>query len=263
MNDIVATDRLCFRYNGVEILKDISFSLTQGQFLGIAGPNGSGKTTLIKLLLGLIAPTSGHITLFGKDIGNFHEWSRIGYLPQNIPNFNPHFPATVEEVVALGLLGQKSFPRRSLASDRRSVDEVIGIMDIAPIRNKLIGELSGGQQQRVLIARALVASPKLLILDEPTTALDPESRERFFAILKNINKEGNVTIIMITHDVGNIGQHASLMLYIDKTVVFYGSFDDFCMSKDMTDYFGEHSQHLICHRHGHVLTRIQGLNDDT
>ncbi|HOC46382.1 MAG: metal ABC transporter ATP-binding protein [Syntrophorhabdaceae bacterium] len=261
MTDIVTTDRLCFRFNGVEILKDISFTLARGQFLGIVGPNGSGKTTLIKLLLGLLAPASGRVTLFGKDIGKFHGWSRIGYLPQKIAGFNPHFPATVEEVVSLGLLAGKSFPRRKKKNDRRSVDEVIELMDIASIRNKLIGELSGGQQQRVLIAKALVSSPELLILDEPTTALDPESRERFFSILKNINRQKDVTIIMITHDTGTIGRHASLMLYIDKTVIFFGGFDDFCMSKDMTDYFGEHSQHLICHRHGNVLTRIKGLDD--
>lgn len=256
MNYIVAADRLCFRLNGTEILKDITFNLEQGQFLGIVGPNGSGKTTLIRLLLGLSPPTSGHITLFGRKIGDFHEWSRIGYLPQKISGFNPHFPATVEEVVALGLLAGKSFPRRRARNDRKYIDEVIGLMDISAIRNKLIGELSGGQQQRVLIAKALVSSPKLLILDEPTTALDPESRERFYAILKNINKEKSVTIIMITHDVGSIGRHASLMLYIDKIAVFYGGFDDFCMSRDMTDYFGEHSQHLICHRHENVLKGI-------
>lgn len=252
MTDIIATDRLCFQFNGTEILKDITFTLARGEFLGIVGPNGSGKTTLIKVLLGLMAPTSGKVALFGRDIGSFHEWSKIGYLPQKMTSFNPHFPATVEEVVALGLLAGKSFPRRKTSADLRSVDEAMDLMDITPIRNRLIGELSGGQQQRVLIAKALVSSPELLILDEPTTALDPESRERFFAILKDIHKERGAAIIMITHDTGTIGQHASLMLYIDKTAVFYGGFDEFCVSQDMTDYFGEHSQHLICHRHEHV-----------
>lgn len=262
MKDTVATDRLCFRFNGTDILKDITFSLARGEFLGIVGPNGSGKTTLIKVLLGLLTPTSGKVALFGQDIGNFHQWSKIGYLPQKMAGFNPHFPATVEEVVALGLLAGKSFPRRRARGDRRSVDEAIDLMDITPIRNKLIGELSGGEQQRVLIAKALVASPELLILDEPTTALDPESRERFFSILNDIKTQKGATIIMITHDTGTIGQHASLMLYIDKTAVFYGGFDEFCTSKDMTDYFGEHSQHLICHRHEHALTRVKGLDDN-
>ena len=178
MKNIVATDRLCFSFNGTEILKDITFALKRGEFLGIVGPNGSGKTTLIKLLLGLMAPTRGSIALFGRNIGDFHEWSRIGYLPQRITGLNPHFPATVEEIVALGLIAGKPFPRRRSRTDRKPVEEAMDLMDIKVIRNKLIGELSGGQQQRALIAKALVASPELIILDEPTTAIDPETRER-------------------------------------------------------------------------------------
>jgi zinc transport system ATP-binding protein len=261
MKDTVMADRLSFGFNGIEILKNITFALKRGEFLGIVGPNGSGKTTLIKLLLGLMPPTRGTVTLFGQDIGKFHAWSKIGYLPQNIPGFNPHFPATVAEIVALGLIAGKSFPRRKTRLDQKLIEEALELMDITAIKNKLIGELSGGQQQRVLIAKALVASPELLILDEPTTALDPESRERFFTTLKDVNRRKETTIIMITHDVGTIGRHASLMLYLDKTVVFYGSFNDFCMSKEMTDYFGEHSQHIICHRHEDVIARINSLTD--
>lgn len=249
MTGIVTTEKLYFRFNGVEILSDITFTLEKGEFLGIVGPNGSGKTTLVRLLLGLLRPTAGSVALFGHNAGLFNEWQRIGYLPQKIAAFNPHFPATVEEIVALGLLAGKSFPRRAARGDRRSVDNAMALMDITPIRNKLIGELSGGQQQRVLIAKALVAGPELLILDEPTTALDPEGREKFFATLKDLNEHGAVTIIMITHDMGTIGQHASRLLYLDKNLIFYGGFNDFCLSRDMTNYFGEYSQHLICHRH--------------
>jgi len=249
MTDVVRTENLSFRFNGVEILSDITFALEKGEFLGIVGPNGSGKTTLIRLLLGLIKPTRGTSALFGRSADAFTQWRKIGYLPQKIAAFNPHFPATVEEIVALGLLGGKSFPRRVARTDRRSIDEAMALLDITSIGNKLIGELSGGQQQRVLIARALVAQPELLILDEPTTALDPEGRERFFGTLRSLNNHKAVTIIMITHDIGTIGQHASKLLYLDKNLIFFGGFDDFCLSRDMTDYFGEHSQHLICHRH--------------
>jgi zinc transport system ATP-binding protein len=197
----------------------------------------------------MIKRTGGMVTLFGQSADVFREWRKIGYLPQKIAAFNPHFPATVEEIVALGLLSGKSFPRRVARGDRKSIEDAMALLDITSIRHKLIGELSGGQQQRVLIAKALVAGPELLILDEPTTALDPEGRERFFATLKNLNGDRGVTIIMITHDIGTIGLHASKLLYLDKTLVFFGSFDDFCLSTDMTDYFGEHSQHVICHRH--------------
>lgn len=249
MTGVVTTENLSFRFNGVEILSDVTFALERGEFLGIVGPNGSGKTTLIRLLLGLLKPTRGTVTLFGLSTDAFSQWRKVGYLPQKIAAFNPNFPATVEEIVALGLLAGKSFPRRIARTDRRSIDEAMALLDITSIRNKLIGELSGGQQQRVLIARALVAEPELLILDEPTTALDPEGRERFFTTLKNLNRHRAVTIIMITHDMGTIGQHASKLLYLDKNLIFFGGFDDFCLSTDMTEYFGEHSQHVICHRH--------------
>jgi zinc transport system ATP-binding protein len=113
----------------------------------------------------------------------------------------------------------------------------------------LIGELSGGQLQRVLVARAIVNEPDLLILDEPTTALDPETREIFFNTLQKLNKSKNTTIILVTHDMGSIGKYASKLLYLDKSIIFYGSFENFCSSRDMGSYFGEFAQHLICHRH--------------
>jgi zinc transport system ATP-binding protein len=113
----------------------------------------------------------------------------------------------------------------------------------------MIGDLSGGQQQRVFIARALVNKPELLFLDEPTTALDPETRENFFEVLSDLNRNHKVTVVLVTHDIGTIGKYASKLLYIDRGVIFYGSFDEFCLSGDMTRFFGASSQHLICHRH--------------
>ncbi|MBI5212087.1 MAG: ATP-binding cassette domain-containing protein, partial [Nitrospirae bacterium] len=110
-------------------------------------------------------------------------------------------------------------------------------------------ELSGGQQQRVIIARAVINEPELLILDEPTTAVDPETREKFFAVIDVLNKNKNTTVMLITHDTGSAGRYASKLLYFDRRVVFYGTFKDFCESTNMAEYFGTGSQHLICHRH--------------
>jgi zinc transport system ATP-binding protein len=163
--------------------------------------------------------------------------------------FNPHFPATVREVVALGLLSRKKLSKKSGRNDDEAIDSALELMDIANIKSELIGELSGGQQQRALIAKAMVSEPELLILDEPTTALDPETREKFFTLLKGLNEHKHITIIIITHDIGMIGKYASKLLYLDKQVVFCGSFESFCMSTEMSSYFGEYSQHLICHRH--------------
>ena len=247
--DALSVHDLSFQYNATEILSDISFRLQVGDYLGIVGPNGSGKSTLIKLTLGLLLPSRGVIKIFGTKTADFVDWHKIGYLPQRINSFNPHFPATVREVVALGLLSTKSNPRRITKNDEKAINNVLELTEILDIKNKLIGELSGGQQQRVLIARALSNEPALLILDEPTTALDPEAREKFFSTLKDLNEHKKVTVIIITHDIGTIGKYASRLLYLDKQVVFYGGFDDFCESNDMASYFGEYSQHIICHRH--------------
>lgn len=247
--EVLSAQGLSFQYNSTEILTDISFRLYTGDYLGIVGPNGSGKSTLIKLILGLLQPNKGLISLFERNVADFEDWRKVGYLPQKINAFNPHFPATVKEIVSLGLLSTKSYPRRITKSDDKVISSALELLGIHDIRNELIGELSGGQQQRALIARALVSEPELIILDEPTTALDPEVRERFFAILKDLNEKKLVTLIIITHDIGTIGKYASRLLYLDKKIIFYGGFDDFCASSEMANYFGEYSQHVICHRH--------------
>jgi len=247
--EVISVDGLSFQYNAVDVLTDISFDLGEGGYIGLVGPNGSGKTTLIKLLLGFIQPAKGAVRLFGADPAGFRDWHKIGYLPQKIVSFNPNFPATVKEIVALGLLSRKKFSKMPGKSDEPALSHAMELMDITNIKNKLIGELSGGQQQRALIAKAIVSEPELLILDEPTTAIDPETREKFFSILKELNEQKRVTIIIITHDTGTIGKYASKLLYLDKKVIFYGSFESFCTSGEMSDYFGEYSQHLICHRH--------------
>jgi zinc transport system ATP-binding protein len=247
--EILSADKVSFRYNSTKVLTGVTFHLLKGDYVGLVGPNGSGKTTLVRCLLGLSRQAEGSISLFGKDPAAFWEWRKIGYLPQVIESFNPHFPATVKEVVALGLLGKKGFPKRLGKSDGVCTNRAMELLGIVDISNKLIGQLSGGQQQRALIAKALVGEPELLILDEPTTALDPEARENFFDILRRLNQEQAVTIVIITHDMGSIGKYASKLLYLDKRVVFYGSFEDFCVSEDMASYFGKFSQHLICHRH--------------
>jgi len=247
--DVLSVENLYFRYNSRDVLSDITFSISTGDYIGFVGPNGSGKTTLIKVVLGLLKPHSGKITLFGDDANAFSEWHKIGYLPQKISALNPRFPATVSEVVAMGLLSKKSFPKHMNRSDDITVDSILDLLDIMNLRNKPIGELSGGQQQRVLVARALVNNPEFLILDEPTDALDPEMRDRFFGLMDELNKKKNVTIVIVTHDMGNIGKYTSKLLYIDKKIVFYGSFEDFCKSSEITQFFGEFSQHIICHRH--------------
>jgi zinc transport system ATP-binding protein len=247
--NLLDIEGLNVRYDSVEVLKRISFKVGAGDYVGIVGPNGSGKSTLIKAALGLMETEPGRVRLFGKPLESFSEWRRIGYLPQRLRFFNPNFPATVEEIVGLGLLAGRRLPRKLNKEDRLAVERTMEQMGITALRRRKIGELSGGQQQRVLLGRAIVGGPELLILDEPTTALDVESRERFYSLLKELNREQRVTVILVTHDTSIIGTYASRFLYVDKEIIFDGTFDDFCHSPEMTNLFGEYAQHLICHRH--------------
>lgn len=248
MSAVIATEQLSARYNSIDVLQDISFEVSAGDYIGLAGPNGAGKTTLIKALLGLVTISRGSIKLFGEELAHFSQWDRIGYLAQRA-GFSLLFPASVKEIVGLGLLAQKRTPKRLTPRDTDRIDEALDLLGIESLRNKLMGELSGGQQQRVLLARALVAQPEVLLLDEPTAALDPQIRDSFFETIRDLNRDAHITVLLVTHDLGQIGQYATKLLYVDKRVVFFGRFSDFCVSAEMTDYFGTHSQHLICHQH--------------
>ncbi|MBI2354452.1 MAG: metal ABC transporter ATP-binding protein [Deltaproteobacteria bacterium] len=248
-HEIVTTERLACSYRAGRVLEDVSITVAAGDYVGVVGPNGSGKSTLVQALIGLVPISAGTASLFGVPSGSFAEWGRIGYLPQSLRLLNPMFPATVAETVALGLLSLKRFPRRLTRHDRDRVAATLEGLGVHDLRHKMIGELSGGQQQRVLLARALVNDPELLILDEPTAALDPETRERFYELIAEMNRLRGVTVLLVTHDAGAIGRHATKMLYLDKRVIFYGSFEEFCGSEEMSTIFGAHSQHLMCHRH--------------
>jgi zinc transport system ATP-binding protein len=247
--DVLTIEGLGYSYNSTGVLNDITFRVKAGDYLGIVGPNGSGKSTLIKAILGLVEPDRGSVVIFGSPRKRFSEWRKIGYLPQRIKFFNPNFPATVEEIVRLGLLAGKKLPRGAKKGDDEAVETTLKLMGITDIRRRLIGDLSGGQQQRVLLARAVVGAPEILILDEPTTALDPETRENFYTLLEHLNRHVGTTVILVTHDTWSIGKYANRFIYLDKRIIFDGTFDDFCRSPEMTSFFGANAQHLICHRH--------------
>lgn len=247
--EVITARDITVKYNSIEVLSEVNFTINAKDYVGLVGPNGSGKSTLIKTILGFLKPAAGKIEVFGCDAAKLTEWDKIGYLPQKMSFFNPNFPSTVEEIVALGLLSKKNFPKRISGQDKKAIDKALTLLNIDNIRKKLIGDLSRGQQQRVLVARTLVNEPELLILDEPTTALDPEMRDNFFSIMEEFNLVKGTTIILVTHDIGGIGKYASKLMYLDKSIIFYGSFEDFCKSEKMSSYFGASSQHIICHKH--------------
>ncbi|MEW6515486.1 MAG: metal ABC transporter ATP-binding protein [candidate division FCPU426 bacterium] len=245
----VRLDNLVVQYGSVSVLDHVNLEIPTGAYVGIVGPNGSGKTTLIKAILGLTPKTSGRIELLGRPLEQFDQWQRVGYLPQFMPLARQGFPIRVREVVAMGRLANRPFPRRLRPPDRTAVADILRELKISDWQHQEFGSLSGGQRQRVLLARALVSHPDLLILDEPTAALDPETRIVFYRILEDLNRRLGTTILLITHESGTIGQFAQRLLYLDRKVIFYGGFKDFCLSREMTNYFGDFAQHIICHQH--------------
>lgn len=246
--DMIKVNNLSFGYNSAPALEDISFNVTKGDFIGILGPNGSGKTTLIKIILGLLKAKKGSVEILGQDINNFTLWSKIGYLEQK--NTPPSLmPVTAFDVVRLGLLSTKKMPKIFNKEDNEKVKQIMHTTNCAQYANKIFYELSGGQQQRILLARTLINNPDILILDEPSTALDTTSRESFFELLSTLNKEQNITILLITHDIAEIGKYINKFLILDKNLIFCGSKEEFCASDKVTKYFGPYTPHLMDHLH--------------
>jgi zinc transport system ATP-binding protein len=246
---IIEAKNISVSYGPSVALKDVSFVIEKGDFVGLAGSNGAGKTTLVKALLGLLPLTEGEIRLFGTLEAKFNNWDKIGYLPQKFSTINALFPATVEEVVALGLLSTKKFPRMISKNDYQKARAIMEELGIADQAKKMLSELSGGQQQKAFLGRALISKPEVLIFDEPSTALDPNSRASFFRLLQDLNRKQGITIILITHDTGYIGKYANKLLYLDQDLIYFGKFSEFCADHKMKSYFGEHEQHIICHQH--------------
>ncbi len=231
---------LTVRLGGSDILKDVTFSVASGEFVCITGPNGAGKTTLLKALLGITPTVSGEMRFFGDLAPLAAGRSRIGYLPQKNVSVNPLFPASAEEVVLTGLMADRSFPKRLRSDDRVMAREALALLDVEDLASRPFSELSGGQQQRVLLARALVNRPELLLLDEPSTALDPESREEFFALLKALNREQRITVAIVTHDMDYVGRYATKLLVIDRKVAYFGDAEAFL------------HEHRITHHHDYA-----------
>ncbi len=244
----VRVEKVDFSYEATHVLIEVDLTITRGDFLAIIGPNGSGKSTLLKIILGLLPVQQGNVILFGQEPAHFSQWSKIGYVPQTIAHSGVLFPASVEEVVAMGLLSKKKFPKILRHRDKESVEKALERVNMNDFRRRRIGELSGGQQQRIFIARAIVNEPEILFLDEPTAGVDAETQQRFYEMLDMLNKDHDITIVMVTHDVGIVTKHVNKVACLNQRLVFHGTHDEFCSSSVVQDILkGEH--HLVCHRH--------------
>ncbi|MCQ6266244.1 metal ABC transporter ATP-binding protein [Fictibacillus sp. WQ 8-8] len=246
----VKIEDLSFHYGDRNVLEHITFEIPEGSFMGLVGPNGSGKSTLIKCILGLLKPQSGKVFLFGEHLSQFRNWDEIGYVSQKANSFNTAFPATVYEVVSMGLFGKVGLFRFLTKKHKQKIIEAIETVGMTPYMNRNIGELSGGQQQRVFIARALVSDPNLLILDEPTVGVDSASVSSFYQMLKNLNREKGLTLLLVTHDVGVMSDYVTHVACLNKQLHFHGNTAEFeKTSKEGFSQMYGHHVHVIEHQH--------------
>ena len=229
---ILQCENLSFAYDGVTVLEKVNFSLNAGDYLCIVGENGAGKSTLIKCLAGLKKPMEGEIKFSDKITRR-----DVGYLPQQTA-IQRDFPASVREVVTSGCLNNSRLLPFYSKADRERAAKHMSELGITELADKSYRELSGGQKQRVLLARALCASNKMLILDEPVTGLDPIVTGEIYSIIKQINKKYRMTIIMVSHDVNNAVNSANKILHIKNTVQFFGDTDEYVRSKIGREFIG-------------------------
>lgn len=204
-----------FRYDERQILNDVNLTIWQYDSICIVGPNGGGKTTLIKLIIGLLAPDTGMVTIFGKRPDTAHQL--IGYVPQ-YAQYDKQFPISVREVVCMGRMGN-SFTGRYSKQDKEKTIAALGEVGLADLADRSFSALSGGQRQRVLIARALASGGEILILDEPTANIDRESETHFFDLLRELNKR--MTILMVTHDVGFASSFFTRIACVNREVIIH------------------------------------------
>jgi len=242
---------LNFNIRGQDILSNISLEIYNGEYIAIIGPNGGGKTTLIRMLLGLEQLTSGEIKIFGKKLTTFKEWNKIGYVPQRASLVDANFPATVLDIVKMGRVAKRGIFSRMSKEDNEAVFDAMAKMDIENLKDKMVGTLSGGQRQRVMIARALASSPEILILDEPNTGVDMASQQRFYALLSKLNKEENMTILFITHDIGVIADDIGRLFTVNQNAIICNNPKEAMSCEEMSELYGIEAHLIHNHKHEH------------
>ena len=247
--NIIELHNISFSYTNHEnILENITFSVHKGDYLGIIGPNGGGKTTLLKIMLGLLKPTTGTIKLFGKNINNFKNWEKIGYVPQKASHFDNSFPATVKEVVAMGRYAKRGLFHMTNKKDAEKVKEALEQVEMWEYRNRQVGDLSGGQQQRVFIARALATTPEVIFLDEPTVGVDVKTQEQFYELLKKLNRELALTLVLVSHELDVVVKEATEVACINCKLVCYCTPKELMKNGGLEQIYGKDLKYLL-HAH--------------
>lgn len=222
---------------------NVSLAVPEGAFVGVIGPNGGGKSTLLKSILGLVVPSSGSVRVFGGAPESVAP-NAVGYIPQ-FKTLDRRFPAKAIELVVTGM--RSSWPWRIRPAEREKATAALEMAGAAPLAERAISHLSGGELQRVFLARALVREPRLILLDEPATGMDPEGRADLYEILEARRRATGATIVMVTHDWGVAYHHATRVLMLDRRAIAYGPPDEALSEASLREAFGHVG-------HAHAMT---------
>jgi zinc transport system ATP-binding protein len=215
--EVIAVRHVWAGYERERVLEDVNLSVYEGDFVGLIGPNGGGKTTLLRVLLGLLLPMRGEVRVLGLPVKEGRQ--AIGYVPQVIA-FDSEFPVSVWDVARMGRVGHRGLLRRYMAEDDAIVADALRQVELFDLRHRPIGDLSGGQRQRVYIARALATQPEILLLDEPTSSVDPQVSSNIYELLRRLNNR--VTILLVSHDMSAISSYVKTVGCLNRRLFYHG-----------------------------------------
>lgn len=224
-------------------IENISLRIERGDYLGLIGPNGAGKSTLLRILLNQLHPQVGSVSLFDLPLDTFTDWQKIGYVPQKVTHFDSRFPATVGEVVRMGTFANRGILRPFVHEDMQKAEQMLLQVGMEGYTHQLIGDLSGGQQQRVFIARALASDPEVLFLDEPTTGLDPASQEELYSLLRVLNREKQMTLVLVSHDISRVSREANKVACVERFLTCHDSPDQ-CLIREHPIWTEAGNEHI-------------------
>lgn len=248
--DALKVENLCVKSGGLHLLENITFSVEEGKIVAIIGPNGAGKTTLIKAILGLIPYDTGSVTLFGRPLKHNKLPVRVGYVPQRL-QFDRTFPITVSELLSFTLPPYYKFPLHQKKEEKENIIRLLETVGAHELMYRSVGSLSGGELQRIMIAKAIVNDPEILFLDEPASGVDIEGQERFHDLVKRLNKEKNLTVILISHDLNVVFRFADNVLCLNRKLVCSGKPQEALTDEVIKSVYGEMMGAYIhsCHEH--------------
>jgi zinc transport system ATP-binding protein len=243
-------DNLCVKADNRHLIENITFSVEEGKIIAIIGPNGAGKTTLIKAILGLIPYETGTVSLFGRPFKNNHSDIKVGYVPQRL-EFDRTIPLTASELLGFTVPPVYTVPFLKRKGASEHIDGLLKIVGAQSLAQRSIGSLSGGELQRVMIAKAIVNDPKILFLDEPASGVDIEGQERFHDLVKRLNKEKGLTVILISHDLNVVYRYADNVLCMNRKLICTGSPEETLTDDVIKSMYGEMMGAYIhsCHEH--------------